>query len=88
MTAGERAQHLERLVRSASVEQRPGLRGSRVGGQCTLGRGRRLNREQKKGGSSQRAAKGFEGRRHSGIPAWGERAKGGGSSPVGGEILR
>ena len=76
MVAGERAQHLERLIRPISVEQCPGLRSSRVGGQRTLGRYRRGNHDEEKGGSSQRAAKAFEGRRHSGMPAWGEREQG------------
>ena len=41
-------------------------------GQRTLGRYRRRNRKQEKGGSSQRAAKAFEDRRHWGMPAWGK----------------
>ena len=72
MAAGERAQYLERLVWPASIEQRPGHGGAVIGWQPAFGRDRRVDREQEKGGS-QPAAKAFEGRRHSGMPAWGEK---------------
>ena len=75
MTAGERAQHLERLVRPTSVEQRLSLGGTRVGGQRALGGDLHLECEQEKGSGRQRAANASKGRRHAGVPAWGGRKR-------------
>ena len=76
MVANEWAQHLECLIRPAFIEQRPGLGGAGIGRQRAFGRRWRLNREQEKGGSSQRAAKAFEGRRHAGGCLLGEKRNG------------